>query len=148
VPGLHLGETVYHEAGEPRRMSRAAAAMLWRTLPGMDDAVVTRRRNALALRSAAEQSRHVRAVRPVEGGDPGYLRFPVLLRGEMREAPSLGIVRGYPRPLGEEAEIQPILVKSAEPLHGAKELARRMVTLPTHGMVTGRDLSRLSHWLA
>lgn len=147
IPGLHLGETVYHTAGEPRRMSRAAAALLSRTLPEMDDAVATRRRNAFVLRAAADQSRHVQAVRAVEGGEPGYLRFPVLLRGDMRVAPAAGVVRAYPHTLAEEPEIRPILSGSAEPLHGAHELARRLVTLPTHAMVSQRDLEHLSEWL-
>ncbi|HEV2642550.1 MAG TPA: DegT/DnrJ/EryC1/StrS family aminotransferase, partial [Candidatus Elarobacter sp.] len=147
IPGLHLGETVYHEAGEPRRMSRAAVALLARTFPGMDAAVAARRRNGFVLRAAARQSRHVQAVQPIEGGEPGYLRFPLLMRGEMRTAPALGAVRGYPRPLSEEPELRPILSRTTEPLHGAREAADRLVTLPTHHLVRSRDLERLSRWM-
>lgn len=147
IPALHLGETVYHEAHEPRGMSRAASAILARTLPGAGAATAARRRNALALRTAAEQSRTVQGVTPIPGAEPGYLRFPVRVRGDVVPAPRLGIVAGYPRPLSREAELQPILRPSTEPLHGAHELARRMVTLPTHHMVTSRDLEALAEWL-
>ncbi len=147
IPSLHLGETVYHEAGEPEEMSLFAVALLDRTLPGMRDAAAARRANALVLRDAANQSRQLESVRAVETGESGYLRFPVLLRSEPRSAEALGIARGYPRPLSHEAEIQPCLVASAEPLHGAHELARRLVTLPTHHMVTHRDLGELACWL-
>jgi dTDP-4-amino-4,6-dideoxygalactose transaminase len=147
ISALHLGETIYHEAGEPRSMSRAAGALLHRTLRGMRPAAAARRANAAILRAAADQSRHVISVRAIESGDAGYLRFPVLLRGDVRDAPELGIARGYPRALSLEPEMQPCLVTSREPLHGANELGDRLVTLPTHHMVTPSDVAVLSHWL-
>lgn len=147
IPSLHLGETVYHEAGEPRRMSRAAVTLLDRTLPGMHRAARARQANASILRDAADQSRNLDTVRAIETGQSGYLRFPVLLRDDPRHNDALGIVRGYPKPLSLEPQIQPCLIASHEPLHGAHELARRLVTLPTHHMVTTFDLERLSAWL-
>ena len=83
----------------------------------------------------------------MEDGVSGYLRFPVLLRGEPRDAPDLGIAHGYPLPLSLEPEMQSYMIASDEPLHGASELAHRLVTLPTHHMVTADDLARLSTWL-
>jgi perosamine synthetase len=147
IPALHLGETVYHEAGEPRRMSSAAVALLRRALADMQHAAAVRRANALILRDAADQSRHLEAVRAIDSGESGYLRFPVLPRGEIHDAPPLGIVRGYPKPLSAAPEMQDRLTASREPLHGAHELASRLVTLPTHHMVTSRALASLSRWL-
>jgi perosamine synthetase len=147
IPSLHLGETVYHEAGEPLRMSRGATGLLRRTLPRMRQAALTRRANALILRDAADQSREVEAVRSIDNGESGYLRFPVLLRGKRRDSPAFGIASAYPRPLSLEPEIQPILTASSEPLHGAHELARRLITLPTHHMVDSTDLERLTNWM-
>ena len=147
IPALHLGETVYHEAGEPRAMSPASVALLARTLGEMHHATRERQANALILRDAAEQSRNLETVRAIETGESGYLRFPVLLRENPRDNDALGIARGYPRPLSLEPEMQQCLVASSEPLHGAHELARRLVTLPTHHMVTSSDLERLATWL-
>jgi perosamine synthetase len=147
IPSLHLGETVYHEAGEPRSMSRAAVTLLDQTLPGMRSAAHARQANALILRDAADQSRNLDTVRAIETGESGYLRFPVLLRDDPRDNGALGIARGYPRPLSLDPQMQPCLIASREPLHGAHELARRLVTLPTHHMVTTFDLERLSAWL-
>ncbi len=147
IPALHLGETVYHEAGEPQRMSPGATALLHRTLPGMHAAAAARRANAVVLRDASDQSRHLSEVREVEGAESGYLRFPVLLRGDIHDAPTLGIARGYPRPLSAEPEMQQCLVASDEPLHGALKLANRLVTLPTHHMVTPSDIANMSKWL-
>ena len=147
IPSLHLGETVYHEAGEPHGMSRAAVTLLDRTLPGMRSAARGRQANASILRDAADQSRNLDTVRAIETGQSGYLRFPVLLRDDPRHNDALGIVRGYPKPLSLEPQIPPCLIASHEPLHGAHELARRLVTLPTHHMVTTRDLAELARWL-
>jgi dTDP-4-amino-4,6-dideoxygalactose transaminase len=147
IPALHLGETVYHEAGEPRAMAAASVALLARTLGEMHRATRARQANAMILRDAAEQSRNLETVRAIETGESGYLRFPVLLREDARDNGALGIARGYPRPLSLEPEMQQCMVPSSEPLHGAHELARRLVTLPTHHMVTSRDLEALSHWL-
>lgn len=147
IPALHLGETVYHEAGEPGGMARSAAALLDRTLATADEAAAARRVNAVILRDAADQSRHLEAVRAVDSGESGYLRFPVLLRGDPTDAPALGIAHGYPNPLSAEPEMQSCMIASKEPLHGARELARRLVTLPTHHMVTPSDLASMSRWM-
>lgn len=147
LPWLHLGETVYHAAHAPRRMSQGASALLDRTFGEIDDSAATRRRNALVLEAAVVQSRHVRRITPIEAAAPGYLRFPIVFRGEANDAPVHGITHGYPRPLSSEPEIQPILHDSGEPLHGAAELASRLVTLPTHSMITTDDLKYLTTWL-
>jgi len=147
MPALHLGETVYHEATEPAGMARSAAALLDRTLLGVDKAAAGRRANAVVLRDAADQSRHVKAVRAVDGTVSGFLRFPILLHSDGADAPSLGIARGYPNALSFEPEIQDSMITSNEPLHGARELARRLVTLPTHDMVSTDDLAHLCRWL-
>jgi len=113
----------------------------------MRSAAHARQANALILSDAADQSRNLDTVRAIETGESGYLRFPVLLRDDPRDNGALGIARGYPRPLSLEPQMQPCLIASDEPLHGAHELARRLVTLPTHHMVTTRDLAELSSWL-
>jgi dTDP-4-amino-4,6-dideoxygalactose transaminase len=147
VPVLHLGETVYHEAGEPRRMSRAAVSLLDRTLTGMHAAARARRANALILRDAAEQSRRVDTVRAIPGAESGYLRLPVLLRDDGCDNVSMGITRGYPRPLSSEPELRPILYNSTNAPHGATELSTRLITIPTHHLVNTRDLELIALWL-
>ncbi len=128
-------------------MARAAAALLDRTLLRVDEAASARREIAVVLRDAADQSRHIKAVRPADGAVSGFLRFPILLRSDGTDAPSLGIARGYPNPLSAEPEIQESMIASKEPLHGARELARRLVTLPTHHMVATSDLAALTRWM-
>lgn len=147
IPALHLGETIYHEAHEPASLSRSGAIMLRATLTDADRAAEARRRVAAALRDATNETKRIRPAVPIAGGEPGYLRFPVLADVGIDPVPALGIVRSYPRPLFAEPSIQPILTPSHESFPGARELANTLLTLPTHHMVTTSDLQALHRWL-
>lgn len=148
IPGLHLGETIYHSAHEPRAMSAAAAAVLQHVWGSTEQHTAVRRRNATALEAALASAPELRACRPVRGAAAGYLRLPVLDGNRRSPAPRLGIVRGYPRPLSEQRELRDSLHRdNPEPLPGARELARSLFTLPTHHMVNSGDLDRMRAWL-
>jgi dTDP-4-amino-4,6-dideoxygalactose transaminase len=84
------------------------------------------------------------------GTDPVYLRFPILIdeSGPVREYPEMGIVRSYPKPLNRVQELHPHLVNGLELFTGARHLADRLVTLPTHQFVTRRDRERITTTLS
>ena len=148
IPGLHLGEMVYHPAHEPRSISRAAIALLRDALRGDLEEVARRRANAAMLEYAVGERRDARSIRPVPGAEPGYLRFPVIDAGGRVQAPALGITRGYPRALFEQDELRPSLhAEEAEPL-GGRHLRERLFTLPVHGQMSARDLARVRAWIA
>jgi perosamine synthetase len=149
VPSLHLGETIYHPAHEPRSITSASAALVRAALARADDDLAVRRRNAEMLEEAARSARDVSAIRPLEGAEPGYLRFPVRLadtRTRNREQPALGIVHGYPDTLAELTELRPWLIGD-ETLPGARELQRSIVTLPTHSFMSVKDLMKACGWM-
>ena len=148
VPALKLGEMVYHEAHEPR----APAATMLRMLPSalsLDDAEVrVRRANAERLMSAARAGRLL-AVRSLPAAIPGYLRLAMLdPHGDMREAPRLGVLRGYPVTLDAHPESARVRVAGGESLAGARTLRDTLFTVPTHSRLAERDLSRLEALLA
>jgi dTDP-4-amino-4,6-dideoxygalactose transaminase len=147
IPGLRLGEMVFHPAHEPRVISSAAAAMVRAALATAEQEVAIRRRNAAALMSEVVGNDGLAAIAPVSGGTPGYLRFPVRDLGHRGESRRLGIMRGYPRTLAEEPELRPSLCPNESPLTGASELRRSLFTLPVHSLVTKSDLSALAAWL-
>ena len=146
IPGLRLGEMVYHPAHEPRTLSSAAAALV-RIALSADREIAVRRRNAAALMAEIEAHRRVAAIEPVSGGTSGYLRFPVLDLGHRTDDPRLGILRGYPRTLSEQVELQPALHPNETSGTGATELRRTLFTLPVHSHVTRNDLDQLVEWL-
>jgi len=149
IPGLHLGETIYHPAHEPREISGVSASLVREALVRADADLSVRTANASLLEHAAQGATGVLVVRPITGATPGYLRFPVRLTGErdgQRLRPELGVVHGYPRTLGELPELSSWLT-GAESLTGARELARDLITLPTHSLLTEKDLRAIRNWL-
>jgi perosamine synthetase len=147
IPGLRLGEMVFHPAHEPRVISSAAAALVRASLRAAEQEVAARRRNAEVLMAEVAQGDGLAAIRPVSGGMPGYLRFPVRDLRHRTEAPQLGIMRGYPRTLAEQPELGPSLYPNETPPAGAAELRRSLFTLPVHSLVTRRDLNEIAAWL-
>jgi dTDP-4-amino-4,6-dideoxygalactose transaminase len=149
VPSLHLGETIYHPAHEPRAITTASAALVRSALARAGDDLAVRRRHAEMLELAARSSRDVTAIRPLSGAEPGYLRFPVRVadsRTNDRERPGLGIVHGYPDTLADLAELRQSLMGD-EMLSGARELQRSIVTLPTHSLLSEKDLMKVCSWM-
>jgi len=146
MPGLHLGETIYHAAHEPRAITSVSASLVRSALARAKADLAVRRRNAEELERTVDRAAGLRAIRAIPGSKPGYLRLPVRVMDARRERLELGIVRGYPDTLAELAELQVSLLRD-EQLPGARELRRSLVTLPTHGMLTDDDLRNLTNWL-
>ena len=147
IPGLHLGEMVYHPAHEPMGISRAAAAVVREALRLDHEEVARRRRHAAVLADATHAGTGVTPIQPIAGANPGYLRYAVLAGGERAPVPSLGIVRGYPRALYEQVQLRAQLIgDEPEPL-GGRQLRESLFTLPVHSLLTTRDLARLRRWL-
>jgi dTDP-4-amino-4,6-dideoxygalactose transaminase len=146
LPGLHLGETIYHPAGEPGPLSRAAAALVRRGLPQVDAERLARARVAESLIAQLARVPSFHPVRPITGGTPGYLRLPVLDEAGRRAVPEMGIVRSYPRPLNEEAEMAPIIHRGEPDTPGARDICRKLLTLPVHEYVTAADERQIVEW--
>jgi hypothetical protein len=147
IPGLRLGEMVYHAASEPAALSHTATALVRRAMAHSGNDLAARRRNAATLTVAATEGGDISKIELLPGGESGYLRFPVLDSGGRAERPALGVLRGYPRTLHEQAELRPCLVDGEPPTPGALELRRTLFTLPTHFMVRRRDVDALVDWL-
>jgi len=149
VPGLRLGEMVYHEPREPRAMSRAAVSLVRSALALDASEVQTRRRNASQLLSACARSKTVSTVRAVSAGESGYLRLPLIdADGNLETRPALGVMRGYPLALDQHQQLQSQLRSGESAGTGATYLRDRLFTLPTHSRVSDGDLARLTDWLA
>jgi dTDP-4-amino-4,6-dideoxygalactose transaminase len=147
IPGLRLGEMVYHPAREPMPISRAAVALVRSAMRLDQEEVACRRRHAAVLSNAVRASLDVTPVQPIARAEPGFLRYAVLAAGPREPAPSLGIARGYPRALYEQPELRPQLLRDEpEPL-GGRRLRESLFTLPVHSHLTTRDVARLRHWL-
>jgi dTDP-4-amino-4,6-dideoxygalactose transaminase len=151
LPFLRLGDTVYRPPTAPRAMSRVSRAILGVTLTRADQEGAVRRAHAARLHAALAGNKREWVPSISADAQAGYLRFPIVLPPSAleraRAARSLGIMPGYPRPLaylpgfGSRAELP-----HGKPV-GAEHLARHLFTLPTHSLLSERDLVRLEGWL-
>jgi hypothetical protein len=145
IPGLALGETVYHPPRPPRALPRAAATLLRRTRAAAEREADARRRNARALLAALDGVPGIRPIRPADGADPGFLRLALLLDAPLPpDAARLGIARGYPLPLAALPALKPRLTGPERRFPGAETLASHLVTLPTHSLLTPADLGAIA----
>jgi len=149
LPWLHLGEMVYHPAGEPRAMPVASSALLISALDLERSDLALRRAHAAVLSEAVSRAPALAEVAPLPGARPGYLRYAVRdLGGARRAHPALGILQPYPRTLAEQEELRPVLLDREPPTPGATEIRRTLYTMPTHRFVTSRDLAALAAWMS
>jgi len=151
LPFLRLGETVYHPPAPAGGMSGVAARALAVTLPlGAAEAEV---RRANAGRLLERRGPGVTPVRVPESGIAGYLRLPLLAGPAARAAAlsprarALGIMPGYPQALCDLPGFAARVVNRQDAFDGARMLAERLITLPTHGRLGEKDLERLETWL-
>jgi dTDP-4-amino-4,6-dideoxygalactose transaminase len=146
IPALRLGEMVYHAAGEPAPLARAAARLTCGAYAALDADVATRRSHARALRDAARGTA-VHIVEPLAGGESGWLRAPALVRQAAPVSPRLGVLRAYPRTLFEMEELRPALEADEGEHPGALLLRERLVTLPTHALLRPPDIEAITAWM-
>ncbi len=148
IPALKLGEMVYHPPTEPRPMAAAAAAILHSALRMDEREVQSRRRRARDLVSLVTESHAVVPIRPIAGGESGFLRLALLDTGGHRlPCATIGALRGYPMTLEQHPQLQPMLQPGERAGKGSEILRDRLFTLPTHSRVNRSDLKRLGKWL-
>ncbi|MGH7532929.1 MAG: hypothetical protein ACREL4_06540, partial [Gemmatimonadales bacterium] len=151
IPGLHLGETIYRHPRGLHRMGRGAAALLADTHDAAADEGAVRRARGAELALALSEARHVTTIAIPPDGTAGYLRFPVRLpRGlgtisDRPRAVRLGVARGYPGSIADLVPVRARLIRLARDRTwpGAAALARELVTLPTHSLLTRDEFSDL-----
>jgi hypothetical protein len=145
IPGLRLGEMVYHAAHEPGPIGSASAALALDALGRADVEAARRAAVARAIADALRASGPVHACEPLVEGSAGYLRLPVRAPGRA-PAPRIGVLRGYPATLADHAQLRPLLVAGETAGPGAAELRDHLFTIPTHAFVTRRDIEAIAAW--
>lgn len=146
LPFLGLGETKFHRDFPIMRLSGMRAGLLRRWKQNLARGNAARRENA----------RNYISMMPRISGEDGsipFLRLPYLLdspeeRDEILALSNrygLGISAMYPTSVDEIPELQPHLRKGDCPQ--AREVARRLITLPTHHLVTAADREKIVNLL-
>jgi dTDP-4-amino-4,6-dideoxygalactose transaminase len=142
LPFLRLGESVFSTTFPVRRLSGVNAGMLkgWRDQLERGNRI--REKNGdYYRRHLGQEEEHLPPV--------PYLRFPyIATNGSHRERllqagedKGLGFSAMYPSPIHEIEEIRAQFANGKYPR--AKKVSQRIVTLPTHGFLSGGDLQEI-----
>ncbi len=120
--------------------SPALAGLAAVQLERLDAINGTRIANAERLRAMLMDVPGVTLPRVLPGAVPVYARFPMLVDADRRadvisrlERAGIGATVSYPRALIDVPEVAARLPADQRPTPGAREVASRIVTLPTHG---------------
>jgi dTDP-4-amino-4,6-dideoxygalactose transaminase len=151
IPWLRLGETDYHPPDEPKPLPGLAAALVLAHDEEAQREAEVRRRNAAALLdrlAATVWADRFELINPPQGSEPAFLRLPLLTRVGLpglvasKGSRSSGIMPGYPLRLPDLPAARPRLLRDL-PTSGANDLAQRLITLPTHRLVTQEDVAKV-----
>jgi dTDP-4-amino-4,6-dideoxygalactose transaminase len=154
LPGLHLGETIYHSPRAPLALGRGAAAAVLATHALARKEAESRRINARILLDRVDLLGTFATPTIDPEGVPGYLRLPVRFATPpdevARTLERAGAARSYPTPLDALPVIRDRLAGAERRWPGAESLAQDLWTLPTHSGIGDRDIAALSEgtrWL-
>jgi len=148
LPFFQLGASKFDPEFKMEAFSKFQCALATFMLERLDEFNEQRRQNAWHLRERLKDIPHIALPRPLNGSYPVYLRFPILVTHQaMREEiyqellrEGIGVSKMYPTPIHRIRGIDPYVVNRHEQFSGADLVASSILTLPTHPIVTGRDL--------
>jgi dTDP-4-amino-4,6-dideoxygalactose transaminase len=148
LPFLRLGETKFYRDFPVTRMDPVRAGLLRRWKQRLVRSTANRMSNAgQHLRSLDLDT--VRTIQPSVGAHSVYLRLPVLMRSRqekeavcrMSTDQGLGLSSMYPSSLQQIVELRDVLLSQQVP--HAMMIADRLVTLPTHELLSENDRARI-----
>lgn len=145
LPFLGLGATMYRTDYPLGRYDPLLAVMGRRIFRRLDAVNATRRANASSLLKDLPWGARLEAIRPPHESFPVYLRLPVLVDADRRDAvvaalraAGIGATASYPSAIADISDVREHLAGNDHEAIGGREIAKRIVTLPTHPYVTPR----------
>jgi len=150
LPFLHLGETRYEDDYPINRLPRTLAAVSTQQLARIDTITTHRQRNGECYRQALENVEGLGRFSVIEGAEPVYLRYPVRVmdaqaRQQFLDSQAvLGVTASYPQSISDVEEIRSLISIQNDQTPHARQIAREIVTLPTHAYVDPQDIQDIS----
>lgn len=150
IPQLGLGLTAFTTEFPLDEMPSLLASLALTMLPHLERYNAQRTAHARALIDQLARVDGIRVPAPTPGATPVYLRLPVLVDDPASQAPliealnrtGIGATGSYPTSLADVPGLQPHLANPGVAVPGARHVAARIVTLPTHPYVSARDRER------
>jgi len=151
LPFLDLGVSPFDPDFAMTKLSPFQMTLATQLLPFVDSYNRIRRENADRLHAGIKGVEGIEVPQPIIGARPVYLRFPILARNASHRArlveglgaAGIGASTSYPTAVGYIPGIHRHLARDQQPCPGAKSVATRIVTLPTHPYVTTRDIEKM-----
>lgn len=151
LPGLSLGMTIYSTDFPLETYKPELGAMAGLLLERLDTLNAGRAAAAQQIMHGVVGVEGVETVALQPGAAPSYLRCPLLIRDvavrtgltTSLSRAGLGVSTSYPTSLDAIAEVRPLLVNGSQSFPGGAEVARTIITLPTHAYVSKRDIQRM-----
>ena len=151
IPQLGLGQTIFTTDFTLQLPSRPLVALAEVMLRKQETFTRARVANATALLDGLRDASGIRTIAPHPEAAPVYLRLPILARNEYTRhqtiqalrAAGIGATGSYPAALADVPALKRYLAVPGRRASGGREVARRMVTLPTHPFVSPGDVERM-----
>jgi hypothetical protein len=151
LPWLELGVSRFEPDFPITRLSTYQRTLAAHMLTRMAAYNSIRRRHAERLRSGIDGVEGIEIPRTMPGSKPVYQRFPLLTRDSRHRAGLLARLRAagigasgsYPAAVNDIPGIARYLAPRQEPCPGARSIATRIITLPTHPAVISGDVERM-----
>lgn len=140
LPFTGLGHTRYETRYPVTALTRWQAAVAARLLERLSALNDRRRALAAAYQAALEGVPGLELVQPLAGAEPAFARYPFRVREpETRDRvvaaldrAGIGATASYPLSLADVPEVIARVPAADRSCHGARRVARTIVTLPTH----------------
>ena len=132
---LGLGETIFDPHFDVAGMPLMSQRLAEKSMAILDDLNTHRRHLAKTYKEAFDDE-HI--ISDPKGSTPVYTRFPLMAGpGSIpKELKRLGVRRMYPKAVTDEKTIKPYLGNQQVSTLGAAQIARNLITLPTHTGIT------------
>jgi perosamine synthetase len=155
LPFLKLGITEYSTSFPATRLAKPSLALLGELMDRLAEINRIRSKNAESIIRALEGNRAFAVPRPAPECQPIYIRLPVLAKdGAFRRRAldalwreGFGASPYYPSAICDIVGIEPHMSIGEFHRPQAENLSRRLLTLPTHALVSARDLERMAEIL-
>jgi dTDP-4-amino-4,6-dideoxygalactose transaminase len=143
-----LGETRFETEVEMKHYPGFLASLALSQINRIDEITGSRIERGAFYDRCLKPNDRVSKITPLEQSAPVYLRYPLLVQdGEVRSHllsryREYGISPSYPKSLNQLAEIEDHTV-AKEVCPGGEQVARQVVTLPTHAFVSKSDQKKI-----
>jgi perosamine synthetase len=151
IPQLQLGTTAYTPHIAAERYNRVLAAMGVIMLDYLDALNAGRREVASRLTATVTGAPGLTTVRVLPSAEPVYLRYPLLARDEAQRdglratllGRGIGATGSYPTSIVDIPELAELMAPYRNQCPRGRDVASRILTLPTHAYVSAADIETI-----